>query len=75
MTNKMRETIAKLNNAKMYPNITYMYFNVYWMKSIYSSYGIIVLNKLQDNILRKIYKPIIAKKLGLGKHSWERFYI
>jgi len=53
----------------------YIYFNIYLIKSVYFGCEIIALNKLQDNILRKIYKPIIAKKLGLGKHSWERFYI
>ena len=75
IANKMKESIAKLNNTKMHLNMIYMYFNAYLMKSVYFGCGIIVLNKLQDNILRKMCEPIIVKSQDQEKYSRERFYM
>ena len=50
----------------MYPNLTYLYFNAYLLKSIYFKCRIIEISELQDLFLRSLYKMIILKKLGLG---------
>jgi len=62
----MRESIAKLRNIVMHPNITYMYYNVYLTKKVYFGYKIIELNDKQDELLCKIYKSTIGIKLRLG---------
>ena len=44
----------------------YLYFNVYFMTSIYFGSGVIELNKKQEAELKRIYKGLILRKIVLS---------
>ena len=44
----------------------WMYYNIYLIKKVYFGYEIFLINKSQENILRKIYELVLLKKIGLS---------
>ena len=44
-----------------------MYFNIYFITSVYFSAGIIELNDKQEKELQRIYEALILRKLGLSE--------
>jgi len=66
MINKMRLTITKLNNINIIPQLTYIVYNAYMIKSIYFGCSIMKLINQQDAILMKIYKLMLLWKLRLS---------
>jgi len=61
----MRSTILKLSNTNIYPLLTYVFYNKYFIKTVYFGYRIISINTQQEIELRKIFEEIILKKLDL----------
>ena len=57
----------KLKRIKLYPHLTYLYFNAYLLKSVFFGCSIIKLTSTQTIKLCKLYEKIIAKKLRLGE--------
>ena len=68
MKNKMREAIFKLNNTNMVASNASMYYNMYLIKKVYFGCGVININQRQEEDLKKIYEPVILRKLGLSKN-------
>ena len=67
MVNKMKEAIGKLKNAVVIVSTASMYYNMYLCKKVYFGCGVLYLNRMQEDILKKIYEPVILKKLGLSE--------
>jgi len=63
---KIKEAIRKLNNTEMVTITASMYYNVYLIKNVYYGCGIFSISQKQEEILMKIYKPVILRKLGLS---------
>ena len=61
----MRKAVAKLNNMILHSNLTYLYFNVYLLKSVFFRCGIINLNEKQEKELQRMYEEMIVIKFGL----------
>jgi len=66
MRNKLRNAIDKLNNTVIYPQLTYIFYNAYLIKSVYFGIGIICLTPNQELELMRIYEPTILRKLNLS---------
>ena len=67
MVEKMEAAIQCLKNTVILKYLIYLAFNVHIMKLVYFGCRIVELNKRQVEILKHIYKEVIAKKIGLGK--------
>ena len=72
MKSNMQSAIRKLNNIVIYPQLTYIFYNTYLIKSIYFGIDIIKLSLLQEKELMKIYEPTILRKLGLSQKFLRR---
>ena len=59
--------IGRLNNTILKPHLTYLYFNVYLLKSVLFGCRVVNINNKQDKILCSVYEEIILLKLGLRK--------
>jgi len=68
MKEKMLEAMYKLKNTTMVISTASMYYNMYLIKMVYFGCGVMSLTPQQEIILKKIYEPIILKKLGLSKN-------
>ena len=68
MKEKMLEAMYKLKNATMVVSTASMYYNMYLIKKVYFGCGVISITSQQERILKKIYEPIILKKLGLSEN-------
>jgi len=44
-----------------------MHYNMYLCKKVYFGSGVLSLNQKQEDILKKIYEPVILKKMGLSE--------
>ena len=64
----MVEAIFKLKNTEIVVPTAHLYYNMYLIKKVYFGCGIIHLSEQQECILKKIYKPVILRKLGLSKN-------
>ena len=51
MNDKMRLAVSKLKNINIYPVLTYVFYNVYFIKLIYFGYRIISINNKQEEEL------------------------
>ena len=72
----MRIAIAKLNNTNTIPQLIYVFYNAYMIKSIYFGCGILKLTPTQEAILIWIYELTLLQKLGLSiKFSRSVLYI
>ena len=67
MVGKLKEAVRKLNNTEMITTTTSMYYNAYLISNVYYGSGIFSISKKQEEILKKIYEPIILQKLKLSK--------
>jgi len=63
----MKKVVVKLNNTILHPNLIFLYFNTYLLKSIFFRCEIINLNEKQEKELQKMYEEMITTKLGLGQ--------
>jgi len=62
----MKDAISKLKNTTIATSTASIYYNMYLIKKVYYGCGILTINKSQEKILRKIYEPVILKKMGLS---------
>ena len=67
IVNKMKEVIGKLKNAVVMVSTASMYYNMYLYKKVYFGSRVLSLNQKQEDILKKIYEPVILKKMGLSE--------
>ena len=67
MVNNMKEAIGRLKNTSIMISTAPMYYNIYLSKKVYFGCGIFALNLKQVNILKKIYEPVILRKMGLSE--------
>ena len=71
----MCNAIAKLNTMTLYTTTTYLYFNVYLVKSVFFRTRIMYLTLKQNKELKLIYEIVIYTKLELrGKFLREILY-
>ena len=78
MVEKIKIAAERLKNTVIPGYLICIRFNACIMKSVYFGYRIIKLTNKQENILRDIYKEIIAEKIGQEKkfsrwilHTWK----
>jgi hypothetical protein len=67
MVKKMKEAIGKLNKTEMITSTASLYYNMYLIKKVYFGCGIITITEQQEEILKKIYEPVILRKMGLSE--------
>ena len=67
MVNKMKDAISKLKHTEIFVSTASMYYNMYLCKKVFYGSGIVSINKHQEEILRKIYEPVLLKKMGLSE--------
>ena len=63
----MRKAVAKLNNMILYLNLTYLYFNIYLLKSIFFGIGIMQITEKQEKEMQLMCEETTYSKLGLGR--------
>ena len=63
---KLKEAVRKLKNTKMITTTALMYYNAYLITNVYYGCRILNITSKQEEILKKIYKPIILQKLQLS---------
>ena len=68
MKEKMRKAIFKLKNTEIVITTVYLYYNMYLITKVYFGCSIIHLTEQQELELKKIYKPVILRKLGLSEN-------
>ena len=68
MKDKMRKAIYKLHTTNIYPQLTYIFFNVYLITSVYFGCRILSITQVQKKLLA-IYEKTVLKKLGLSEKS------
>ena len=61
------EAMCKLKNVSSTTSNAYVFYNMYLIKTVYFSWGIIRLLSQQEQILIKISKTVLLVKLGLSK--------
>ena len=66
MRRKANESVTKLMTTDINTNQAYLYFNIYFISSIYFGFGIIELNQKQEVELKWIYEAPILRKIGLS---------
>ena len=66
MVNKMKEAIGRLKNTEIIVSTASMYYNIYLSKKVYYRSGIFYITDQQEDILKKIYKPVILRKMELS---------
>jgi len=72
---KAHKLIMKLMNINIAIDQAYIYFNIYFLLSVYFGVGIISLNEKQEKEIKCIYKELILRKLGLSiKYLKELLY-
>jgi len=67
MVDKMKEAIHKLANTEIMASTAHIFYNAYLIKKVYFGCGIVTLEPNQEMILRKIYEPVILRKLQLSE--------
>jgi len=67
MVEKMKEAIHKLANTEILAATAHIFYNAYLIKKVYFGCGIMTLELSQEMILRKIYEPVILRKLQLSE--------
>ena len=76
MRKKAHKSVTKLIVTSIKIDQAYMYFNSYFLTSVYFGVGIIELTKVQEDELKSLYKAPILKKLGLSiKFPKELLYV
>ena len=67
MIDKMKTAINQLKNTIIAVSTVSMYCNMCLIKKAYFRYGIFKILQQQENILKKIYEPVILRKMGLSE--------
>ena len=67
MKDKIMEAMSKLKNNSITISNTYIFYNMYQIKTVYFGYGIFRLLPQQEQILMKIRKTVLLVKLGLSE--------
>jgi hypothetical protein len=67
MVNKMKEAIGRLKQTEIVVSTAAMYYNMYLSKKVYFGCGIVALTEPQEEILKKIYEPVLLRKMGLSE--------
>ena len=62
MIEKLNSVIHKLKQTVMEPGVMYLYFNVYLLKRLFFSCGIVNLSIKQEEKIQKKYKTVIVQK-------------
>ena len=68
MKEKMIEAVFKLKNTKIVVPTAHLYYNMYLIKKVYFGCGIVHLTEQQESELKKIYEPVLLKKLRLSEN-------
>ena len=71
----MLEAIHKLRNMAIIVPTVYMYYNMYLIKKVYFGCEVFSITPPQEEILKKIYEPVLLRKMGLSENSLERYYM
>ena len=64
----MIEAIFKLKNTEIVVTTAHLYYNMYLIKKVYFGCSIVHLSEQQECVLKKIYEPVILRKLGLSEN-------
>ena len=68
MKEKIIEAVFKLKNTKIVVPTAYLYYNMYLIKKVYFGCEIVHLTEQQEQELKRIYEPVLLKKLGLSEN-------
>ena len=66
MREKLIDSVKKLMMTKITPNQAYVYFNMYMLKSMFFSTGMIKINERQIKEIKQIYEGPMINKLQLS---------
>jgi len=66
MKEKMRSAVKKLRNTVIATSTASLYYNMYLTTNVYFGCGVMYLMPKQEEILKKIYKPVLLQKIGLS---------
>ena len=72
MVIKVSNEIVRLEQIEMPIQLAHVYYNEYFIKSIYFRIGIMELSKNQKNTLVKIYESTLLSKLEYSKKFLQR---
>ena len=64
---KIKIAINRLKNTIIAVSTASIYYNMYLIKKVYFGYGIFKISQQQENILKKIYEPVILRKMRLSE--------
>jgi len=67
MLEKMKEATYKLRNVEIAAPVAHLYYNAYLIKKVYFGSGVLMLTEKQEKELRKIYEPILLRKMNLSE--------
>ena len=71
----MSEAIYKLNSTTIVVSTASMYYNMHLIKKVYFGFRVMSITLKQEEVLKKIYEPVILRKLGLSANFLEQCYI
>ena len=66
MKEKMMVAVNKIKNTIIATSTASMYYNMYLTATIYFGYRVMNLLPQQEDILKKIYEPVLLQKMGLN---------
>ena len=67
MMEKMREAVYKLRNIEIVPATAHLFYNAYLIKKVYFGSGVLTISEQQEEALKRIYEPILLKKMKLSE--------
>ena len=67
MREKILEAIYKLRNAMIAVHNAYMYYNMYLINKVYFGCEVMSISTQQEDELKKIYEPVLLRKLRLSE--------
>ena len=67
MIAKMKVVVNHLKNIIISISTALIYYNMYLIKKVYFGYSIVSISKKQEEMLKKIYEPVILRKMGLSE--------
>ena len=68
MKEKILEAIYKLKNTTIVASTACIYYNMYLIKKVYFGCRVLGITLQQEEVLKKIYEPIILRKLELSEN-------
>jgi len=67
MIEKMKEAIYKLRNIEIAVPVASLYYNAYLIKKVNFGSGVLSLTEKQEQELKRIYEPILLRKMKLSE--------